>query len=148
MQPDSFRAVAGIGAKRGISGDEAEQLLRQALDDAGLRIDFVRAVATIEAKADEQGLIELSQRIDVPLITYSALALAAVAVVNPSERVRAAVGTPSVAEAAALLAAQEYLGDAGTSVTEFVVTKTTNARATIAIARPSNDCGLGGLGPA
>ncbi|WRH67339.1 MAG: cobalamin biosynthesis protein [Planktothrix sp. GU0601_MAG3] len=51
------------------------------------------------------GLVELCQAKDWPLRTFSSEILRAVQVPNPSAGVTKAVGTPSVAEAAALQAA-------------------------------------------
>ena len=59
----------------------------------------------MDLKADEAGLLAAVRARDWPLAVFPAAALAAVPVPNPSEVVRAAAGTPSVAEAAALLAA-------------------------------------------
>jgi len=88
-------------------------------------------------------------------VTHSAAALERVTVPNPSEVVRAAVGVPSVSEAAALLGARESLNasDAGDgssqSLGELIVTKTASAMATVAIARhrPRGRLAVVGLGP-
>lgn len=144
LRPPSL--VAGMGASRGVSADEAEQLLTAALTDAGLAVGSVAAIATADIKADEGGLIELARRLGVPLSTHSAAALGAVTVPNPSETVRAAVGVPSVAEAAARLGARRD----GTSVLgDLVVTKTASAMATVAVARhnPRGRLAIVGLGP-
>ncbi|MFN2505715.1 MAG: precorrin-3B C(17)-methyltransferase, partial [Acidimicrobiales bacterium] len=77
-----------------------------------------------------------------PVRTFTAGALAQVAVPSPSAVVAAAVGTPSVAEAAALLAAGPEA--------HLVVTKRASAHATVAIARrarPRGHLSLVGLGP-
>ena len=81
-----------------------------------------------------------------PLLTYPAAALAAVDVPNPSEVVRAEVGTPSVAEAAALHAAAELA--AGAPV-ELVVEKIKGDNVTVAVARirPRGRLAIVGLGP-
>jgi cobalt-precorrin 5A hydrolase / precorrin-3B C17-methyltransferase len=101
----------------------------------------VFAVATAEAKADEPGILEVCARHGWPLTTYAAERLAEVVVPNPSEVVQAAVGTPSVAEASALL-------HAGPGA-ELVVTKHASAMATVAVARvrPRGRLTLVGLGP-
>ncbi|MYW71250.1 hypothetical protein GTW08_03825, partial [Pseudonocardia sp. SID8383] len=65
---------------------------------------------------------------------FAAAALAAVAVPRPDARVAAAVGTPSVAEAAALLAA----GDGA----HLIVGKTAGQGVTVAVAAGSADVGL------
>ncbi|HLZ38560.1 MAG TPA: precorrin-3B C(17)-methyltransferase, partial [Mycobacteriales bacterium] len=59
--------------------------------------------ATLDAKADEPGVVAAAAARGWPIVAHPAAALAAVGVPNPSEPVRDAVRTPSVAEAAALL---------------------------------------------
>jgi cobalt-precorrin 5A hydrolase len=93
----------------------------------------VRAVASIDLKADEAGLAEVAQRHGWAIRFFSAAELAAVAAPNPSETVRRHTGTPSVAEAAALLAA-------GADMTQLLVEKhklrgPDGRNATISIAR-------------
>jgi cobalt-precorrin 5A hydrolase/precorrin-3B C17-methyltransferase len=117
--------VAGVGASRGASAQEIEALLGEALAEGGLAADSLATLASADVKADEPGL--LSAAGDRPLRFFTAAELAAVEVPNPSEVVRAAVGTPSVAEAAALLAAGPGA--------ELVVPKRKSAMATVAIAR-------------
>ncbi|NMM34239.1 MAG: precorrin-3B C(17)-methyltransferase, partial [Phycicoccus sp.] len=107
LRPPSL--VVGMGASRGVSTDEVRRLLDEALQDAGLAIGSVAAIATAQIKADEEALIELAHQLGVPLVTHSAAALGQVTVPNPSEVVRAAVGVQSVSEAAALLGARECL---------------------------------------
>src|SRR6185436_7761306 len=53
LRPPSL--VVGMGASRGVYAEEARRLLDAALDDAGLAIESVTAIATAEVKADEQG---------------------------------------------------------------------------------------------
>ncbi|GFN03012.1 hypothetical protein Smic_15680 [Streptomyces microflavus] len=66
-------------------------------------------VATVDAKADEPGIVGAAARLGVPVVTYPAAALAGVRVPNPSDAADRAVGTPSVAEAAALIEADELV---------------------------------------
>jgi cobalt-precorrin 5A hydrolase/precorrin-3B C17-methyltransferase len=147
LRPPSL--VVGMGASRGVSADEARQLLVTALDDAGLAIESVCAIATAQIKGDEQGLIDLAQQLRVPLVTHSVAALGQVTVPNPSEVVRAAVGVPSVSEAAALLGARECLDGPVEITADLIVTKTASAMATVAIARhrPRGRLAIVGLGP-
>lgn len=66
----------------------------------------MRAVATIDVKGDEPGLVELCRARSWPLELRPAAELDAVeGVENPSETVRTHVGTRSVGEAACLLVA-------------------------------------------
>ena len=149
LRPPSL--VVGMGASRGVSAEEARRLLDAALDDAGLAIESVTAIATAEVKADEQGLIDLAHSLRLPLVTHSVAALGQVTVPNPSEVVRAAVGVPSVAEAAALLGARARLdGQLRPDLhADLVVAKTASAMATVAVARhrPRGRLAIVGLGP-
>lgn len=65
---------------------------------------MVAVIATIDRRAEEPGICDAAAYFGVPVLRYSAAEMAAVPVPNPSERVGSAVGTGSVAEAAALLA--------------------------------------------
>ena len=136
LRPPSL--ALGIGASRGVKVSELEDLVDRALADAGLSVASVLGVATVDAKADEPGLLALCERRGWPLTIYPAAALAEVPVPNPSEHPQRAVGTPSVAEAAALL-----LGD------ELVVEKVKSPMATVAVARrhPRGRLALVGIGP-
>ena len=95
----------GLGCDR----DTPLATVRQAIDEALAAclstITDVQAVASIDLKADEPGLLELARWQGWTIHFYPAAELAAVAVPHPSETVRKYTGTPSVSEAAALLAA-------------------------------------------
>ncbi|MGW4276575.1 precorrin-3B C(17)-methyltransferase [Streptomyces seoulensis] len=107
LRPPSL--VVGVGASRGAPVDEVLELVERALREAGLSARSVAALATVDAKAAEPGLVGAAERLGVPLVTYAAEELAAVTVPNPSDAPLAAVGTPSVAEAAALAGGGELL---------------------------------------
>ncbi|MFB7229317.1 Rv2231c family pyridoxal phosphate-dependent protein CobC [Streptomyces fimicarius] len=101
--------VVGVGARRGASGDAVFALIEAVLSGAGLDAADVVEVATVDAKGDEPGIVGAAARLGVPVRTHPAGALAAVRVPHPSGAVGAAVGTPSVAEAAALIEADELV---------------------------------------
>ncbi|MBQ1000830.1 precorrin-3B C(17)-methyltransferase [Streptomyces sp. RK62] len=101
--------VVGVGASRGAPADEVLTLVRDALRDAGLSAASVAELATVDAKAGEPGIVEAAERLGVPLVTHAPELLATVPVPHPSEAPLAAVGTPSVAEAAALVRGGELL---------------------------------------
>ncbi|MEU8755529.1 precorrin-3B C(17)-methyltransferase [Streptomyces chartreusis] len=107
LRPPSL--VVGVGASRGAPADEVLGLVESALRDAGLSPASVAELATVDAKADEPGILVAAERLGVPLVTRSADELAVVEVPNPSDAPLAAVGTPSVAEAAALVGGGELL---------------------------------------
>ena len=96
----------GMGCERGTDLALLERLVARGLAAAGLAESAVAGLASIDRKGDEAALLELARRRGWPLRLFSADALAAVVVPNPSSRVAAEMGTGSVAEAAALLAAQ------------------------------------------
>ncbi|WP_073952353.1 precorrin-3B C(17)-methyltransferase [Streptomyces kebangsaanensis] len=101
--------VVGVGASRGAPVEEVLGLVEGALRDAGLSARSVSCLATVDAKAEEPGLVAAAGRLGVPLVAHSAEELATVDVPNPSAAPLAAVGTPSVAEAAALLGGGELV---------------------------------------
>ncbi|PPS75126.1 MULTISPECIES: precorrin-3B C(17)-methyltransferase [Streptomyces] len=101
--------VVGVGASKGAPVEEVLGLVGDALREAGLSVASVAELATVDAKAEEAGIVEAARRLGVPLVTYSAEDLAGVDVPNPSDAPLAAVGTPSVAEAAALVGGGELL---------------------------------------
>ncbi|KUN25831.1 Precorrin methylase [Streptomyces corchorusii] len=107
LRPPSL--VVGVGASKGAPAEEVLGLVEEALREAGLSPRSVAELATVDAKAEEPGIVAAAERLGVPLVTYSAGELAAVEVPNPSDAPLAAVGTPSVAEAAALARGGELL---------------------------------------
>ena len=134
--------VVGVGSARGVGADEVEALVDEALE--GYSPLSVAALATIDVKADEEGILEVARRRGWEVLTYPAEILDRISVPNPSAIVRAEVGTGSVAEAAAL-AASESLGTKGVLVCE----KRKSAGATAAVARltPRGRLSIVGLGP-
>ncbi|MGV9527240.1 precorrin-3B C(17)-methyltransferase [Streptomyces cellulosae] len=101
--------VVGVGASKGAPVEEVLGLVEDALREAGLSAASVAELTTVDAKAGEPGLVEAARRLGVPLVTHPAEELARVTVPNPSDAPLAAVGTPSVAEAAALVGGGELL---------------------------------------
>lgn len=95
----------GIGCERGTSRQLIESALQQVCRENQLAAEAIAGIATIDLKADEVGLVELCHAYDFPLRTFPAEILSAISVPNPSSVVEREVGTPSVAEAAALRAA-------------------------------------------
>ena len=98
------RLALGIGCDRDTPAATIAQAIAEALAVCGAKLDDVAAIASIDLKADEAGLLEVARAHGWTIRFYAAAELAAVAVPNPSETVRRHTGTPSVSEAAALLA--------------------------------------------
>ena len=105
------RVILGLGCDRGMALETLAIAVDQALARAGLAIEAVAGLATIDKKHDEVAILALAERRAWPLRFYPAEALAVVPVPNPSEVVRRYMGTPAVAEAAALLASGGTLAD-------------------------------------
>ena len=97
----------GIGCERNTSLSLVERAIAEALAIAGVAEEAVAGMASAERKSDEPALLHLSQNRTWPFRTFAEQALASIEVPNPSEVVRKEMGTASVAEAAALLAAGE-----------------------------------------
>jgi cobalt-precorrin 5A hydrolase/precorrin-3B C17-methyltransferase len=94
-----------VGCERGTSLALLERALDTALAAGGLAAEAVAGLASASRKADEPALLQLAEQRGWPLRCFASDALAAVPVPNPSAVVLAELGTASVAEAAALLAA-------------------------------------------
>jgi len=119
--------IVGIGCRRGTKADRIVAAVRSALAESGIALDEVRLLASVDIKADETGLLEAAEALDLPIRFI------------PSEEIRASsrefshspfveekVKLPAVAEPAALLAGRR---------TRFISRKKTYGGITIAIAR-------------
>jgi cobalt-precorrin 5A hydrolase / cobalt-factor III methyltransferase / precorrin-3B C17-methyltransferase len=136
LRPPSL--VVGIGAATGAPEGEMLALVRRALESAGLARPSVHELATVDRRQDEPAIRGLPW----PVRAFTTEELAAVEVPHPSPVVERAIGTPSVAEAAALLVA----GPGGS----LVAAKLKSSHATVAIARrrrPRGRLSIVGLGP-
>ncbi|MBL8653599.1 MAG: cobalamin biosynthesis protein [Alphaproteobacteria bacterium] len=117
----------GIGCKRGASSNEVLELVRATLAKARVAPGSVGCIATLDRKEGEAAIDTVATALGVPVRFFSATELAAeTRIAHPSESVAEAIDTPSVAEAAALLAAG--------SGAKLIVPKRKSARATCAIA--------------
>lgn len=132
--PQANKKVAlGIGCDSGTPADTIAQAVDAALEQAGVHASNVDAVASIALKASEPGLLQLAAARGWQIKFYPAAELSAVAVPNPSEVVRKYTGTPSVSEAAALLAAETDMSQL--LVEKYKLRGPDGRNATISIAR-------------
>jgi len=100
----SQNLVLGIGCRRGLSAKIIERAATIMLWDYKIPLVRVCAVATIDIKQNEEGLLDFAKAHKMPLHFYSAEELAAVAGdFSASERVLKAVGADNVCERAAAL---------------------------------------------
>jgi len=100
------KVCVGLGCDRGTSLETLEAALRLAMDSIADISPAIVELATIDKKNDESGLLLLAKKLGLNLCFYSARQLSQIEVPSPSEVVRKYMGTPAVAEAAALLSAQ------------------------------------------
>lgn len=136
LHPGSL--VVGVGTSTDADPAAVAELVGPTLARARLAPASVAEVATIDRRAGHPAVTGLGRAVRA----FTAGQLAGVAVPSPSAVVDDAVGTPSVAEAAALLAAGPGA--------RLVVPKQKNAVATVAVARRARPRGrlvLVGLGP-
>lgn len=98
--------ACGIGCRRGTPLEDIEAAISATRELLGCS-DDIAVVATETSKADEPGIRALADRLGVRLIAFSADELRSVeaALLTVSHATRRHMNTPSVSEAAALLAA-------------------------------------------
>lgn len=118
--------VVGVGCSLGCPVEELDELVAAALAVAGAKPAEVVALATVDRRAREPGILALAAERGWPVELHDAEALRVVDVPTPSPVVAAHVGTPSVAEAAALRSARGG---------PLLLAKRRSPRATCAIAR-------------
>lgn len=119
--------VAGVGCNRNTSVDEMRGLLDDVLKRFNLSPLSLKALASIDLKADESGLLQLAEQFNRPLKFFSREELNTVNTIqNPSAVVAKHVGVQSVCEAAAILGANRG---------RLVAPKQTTPNVTVAIAR-------------
>ena len=95
--------TVGIGCKRGARADAIDAAFTAALGKAGCHELSAEAVATIDRKADEPGLLEFCRRRGLPLVTYTAQELSQTAGhFTASSFVQKTTGVDNVCERAAV----------------------------------------------
>ncbi|MFD0349612.1 cobalamin biosynthesis protein [Kitasatospora aburaviensis] len=115
-------------------------LIRRALAEAGLPSTSVVRLATLAGKAGHPAVRQAAARLGADVDEHAAEVLAGVAVPHPSAAVADAVGSASVAEAAALASAPGG---------ELLVPKRKSAAATVAVVRvPGGPAHAPASGPA
>jgi cobalt-precorrin 5A hydrolase/precorrin-3B C17-methyltransferase len=95
----------GVGCERDTAKIVIETAIAQVFQANHLAVEAIAGLASIDIKADEVGLVELCHDRQWPLQTFPAEKLRSQSVPTPSQVVEQEVGTPSVAEAAAIAAA-------------------------------------------
>jgi cobalt-precorrin 5A hydrolase len=135
--------VAGVGCRRGVSEEHLRELLLRTLEENGLASLSLAKIATVDIKADEDGILALAESLSVPIETYDSDQLNSAAADSvdtggsasglyppTASAARDLLGVFGVAEPAAMLAA----GAGG-----VIVPRARSDRATIAVARIPSD---------
>ena len=105
------KVILGMGCDRGTALATLESAIDEALLTISLDKTAINGLATIDKKSDEEGLLKLAESHGWSMQFFSAEQLLQVEVPNPSEVVMKYMGTPAVAEAAAMLAANAGVND-------------------------------------
>jgi cobalt-precorrin 5A hydrolase len=125
--------TVGMGCERHCPKEYLSQLLSECLLQVNLSVDDISSVNSINIKADEIALIELSLDLAKPFNTWDTAQLGSMESLlsTKSDYIYNTVGVYGVAESAALYGAMNLTGDNS----ELVLNKHKNAKATCAIAR-------------
>jgi cobalt-precorrin 5A hydrolase len=117
--------VAGVGCHKDTPAEEIIDFIKTTFRDERLSLLSLKALATIEVKKAEPGLVEAARSLGVELIWFTAEDLEEITVPHPSKQVARHLGVESVSEAAALKAGG----------VELIVPKRKSANVTLAVAR-------------
>ena len=104
---DKKKLWVGIGCRKRVSQQLINTAIKQVFQQYQLIYSEIAGIATIDKKASEISLIEFCNLEKLPLKTFSSELLNNVFVPNPNSSITKLVGTSSVAEASAILAASE-----------------------------------------
>lgn len=101
LRPKEY--VIGVGCRKGKEADRIENFIMNHLQKAGISLEQVFGMASIDVKKDEQGILAFSRKNRLEFITYTAEELLGVeGEFQTSEFVREQVGVDNVCERAAL----------------------------------------------
>ncbi|WP_434681995.1 MULTISPECIES: cobalamin biosynthesis protein [unclassified Pseudomonas] len=124
--------VVGIGCRSGCAALQLLELVESGLHELGLETGAIRAVASIDLKGEEPGLLALAKQLQVPLILLSAITLLPyeAQLTHRSALAYARTGCHGVAESAALAAASQL----ARAPARLLITRRQSAHATFALA--------------
>lgn len=120
--------AVGIGCRRGTKADKLYDFLGEKLAMLGISEGQIGAIASVDLKADEPGLIALGKRLRVPFITFTPMLLEqAAGDYEESDFVKEKTGVGNVCERAAMVLADNK--------GEFVLRKTSRDGMTLAVVK-------------
>ncbi|MGW6624491.1 cobalamin biosynthesis protein [Nocardia sp. NPDC055002] len=121
--PSGPALAVGIGIRPGTDAGRIVRAMRAVVGDT-----TISCLATLDRRATEPGVLTAAATLGVSVVAFTAEQLAEVDVRHRSDHATAAVGTPSVAEAAALLAGSGELVCGRTIVDGIVVAAASASR--------------------
>ncbi len=95
----------GLGCERNTSKELIEESLQSFFATNNLSPLSIAGFATVDIKKDEKAILEISKEKNLPIKFFTSEELSTINTPNPSNVVLNEIGTPSVAEAACMLAA-------------------------------------------
>lgn len=132
------RLVVGVGARKGVTEEQVLAALDQALAEAGKERTDVRALATIDMKKDEAGILAAAQRLGVPVQIIDRERIRTLqGVLRKRSFAEEITGVAAVCEPAAMLAGCQ---------TRLLAARTVRDGVTVALAQ--DICGLSAWGRA
>lgn len=106
LRPKEY--VIGMGCRQGKEAEKIEKLIQRKLEEAGISKHQIYALASIDRKKEEEGLLAWSRKAQVPFLTFTAKQLQELSgSFHASTFVREQVGVDNVCERAALKACGE-----------------------------------------
>lgn len=100
--------VVGIGCRKGVPEGQIKEMVRETLETNHLQKEQVCMLASIACKKEEEGLVNLAAKWQVPFVTYTAEELKEIIQVSTrSKFVEETVGVDNVCERAAMLAGKK-----------------------------------------
>lgn len=118
--------VVGMGCRKGVPEEKLEAFLREELERRQLSLDAVYAIASLDRKKEEPGLIALAEKLGVLFLTYTKEELNQVpGTFHASAYVYGITGVDNVCERSAVRAS-----DGG----KLIIPKTTADKMTLAVA--------------
>ncbi len=120
--------VLGVGCRKGIDKEDIMKTAMSVLDSAGISIESVKAIASIDLKENEAGLLEFAAERGVPTLFYSSSELNMLPDIgySKSDFVKNTTGVDCVCERAAM---------AASAGGELIVRKTGSEGVTVAVVR-------------
>ena len=101
------RIVVGIGCRRGRKCEEIYEGFKKSINDLNIDISRINSIASAEIKSDEKGILDLAQRLDIPVdfVSMDKLKLFESCDVSKSDFVKSKFGIYGVCEPSALIQA-------------------------------------------